>query len=262
VVQFSRRGLLGAALVAVAGCTTTVRRNSTAAPTGTATSPSSAASTGPSTVAPSGAPTASAPGPGGFVAFGPRTRAAVALTFHASGSPALAERLLALVEAAGVPITVFAVGSWLEANPGQAARILRGGHELANHTYTHPTLGSLPAPAVLTEITRCRDVLARLAGSPGRWFRPSAMNDPTPLVTAQATAAGYATIVGYDVDSRDFTDPGAATVTRLTMAGVQNGSIVSMHFDHQDTIAALPGILDGLRSKGLTPVTVSRLLRA
>lgn len=87
------------------------------------------------------------------------------------------------------------------------------------------------------------------------------MDAPTPLVSAQAGAAGYATIVGYDVDSRDFTDPGAAAVVRNTLGGVRNGSIMSMHFDHRNTIDALPDILTGLKARGLTPVTVSQLLR-
>ena len=63
------------------------------------------------------------------------------------------------------------------------------------------------------------------------------------------------------MDSLDFTDPGAATV-RSQVATASRGSIVSMHFGHQDTVTALPGVLGDLAARGLTPVTVSTLLRA
>jgi peptidoglycan/xylan/chitin deacetylase (PgdA/CDA1 family) len=269
VAKLTRRELLGAAaLVTAAGCSTSTRRAAESPPSsapavGSQRPSSGAGSSSPVPPTPSVATSPAPTGPAAFVANGPRDRPEVALTFHAAGDLTLAERLLTLVEGAGVPVTVFAVGSWLAANPAQVARITRGGHELANHTYTHPTLGSLGPAAVLDEITRCRDVIARLSGAPGgRWFRPSAMDTPTPVVSAQAGVAGYATIIGYDVDSRDFTDPGAAAVTTRTLDGVRNGSIVSMHFDHRNTIDALPEVLAGLKAKGLTPVTVSRLLRA
>ncbi len=76
-----------------------------------------------------------------------------------------------------------------------------------------------------------------------------------------ATRAGYGTVLGFDVDPLDYRDPGAATVEARTLAGVRSGSIVSLHFGHPETIAALPRILDGIDARGLRPVTASRLLR-
>ena len=67
-------------------------------------------------------------------------------------------------------------------------------------------------------------------------------------------------MLGFDVDPLDYTDPGAAAVTQRTLAAVKAGSIVSLHFGHPGTLAALPGILDGLAQKNLTPVTTSELL--
>jgi peptidoglycan/xylan/chitin deacetylase (PgdA/CDA1 family) len=75
-----------------------------------------------------------------------------------------------------------------------------------------------------------------------------------------AGAAGYPTVLGFDVDPFDYQDPGAAAITQRTLAAVGRGSVVSLHFGHAGTVAALPGILDGLDAKGLTPVTASKLL--
>ena len=67
-------------------------------------------------------------------------------------------------------------------------------------------------------------------------------------------------MLGFDVDPLDYTDPGADAVATRTLAQVGPGSIVSLHFGHPGTIAAMPRILDGLDAKKLTPVTASKLL--
>jgi len=82
----------------------------------------------------------------------------VALTFHTDGSLDVATRLVDALARASVPATCFIVGSWLEANPTWARRLLDAGHELANHTYSHPTAGRLTADALQRDIERCRDV--------------------------------------------------------------------------------------------------------
>ncbi|MEP6462884.1 MAG: polysaccharide deacetylase family protein [Frankiaceae bacterium] len=193
---------------------------------------------------------------------GPRNRPRVALTFHGAGDPALAAQLLTEARKAGAPVTVLAVGSWLDAHPELARRILDDGNELGNHTYTHPVLPRLNARAAYLEIARCADVLRRLTGSPGRWFRPSGTARATPLIQTAARRAGYQTCLGYDVDPRDYTDPGADAVTSRLLGAVRPGSLVSLHLGHPGTVRALPAILDGLRRAGLAPVTVSTLLGA
>jgi peptidoglycan/xylan/chitin deacetylase (PgdA/CDA1 family) len=195
---------------------------------------------------------------------GPTTRDRVALTFHTNGDLDLAAQLLAVLAARHVHMTSFIVGNWLDANPDWAKRLLDGGHELANHTYTHPTFGDLSPDAMTDEIVRCRDVLTRLTGSGGKYFRPSGTDDgttsPGPVVLNVAGLAGYPTVLGFDVDPLDYDDPGADVVTQRTLAAVKPGSIVSLHFGHPGTIAALPAILDGLEQKHLQPGTASALL--
>ena len=240
-------------MVTLAGCSQAVRR-STATTTSTA-------SGGPGTGAPASPPT-SAPtgGPATYVPNGPRTSTGVALTFHGSGDLGLTNALLDQAKALRAPITVFAVGTWLAADPAIGHRILGDGNELANHTYTHPDLGSLGASAVASEISRCADVLTQVEGNNGRWFRPSGLDRPTPLILQQAGAAGYATSVGYDVDPLDYEDPGASKVIARVQAGLQPGSIVSLHTGHTGTVQAFEPIVTAVRARGLRPVTVSQLL--
>ena len=92
----------------------------------------------------------------------------MALTFHGSGDPALTNEMLGLTTQLKAPITVFAVGQWLEQHPDIAGQILGAGHELANHTYTHPVLSQLGQLAVSQEITRCAAVLTEQTGGERR----------------------------------------------------------------------------------------------
>ncbi|WP_037572941.1 polysaccharide deacetylase family protein [Phaeacidiphilus oryzae] len=192
---------------------------------------------------------------------GPRTTHAVALTFHGQGDPAVATALLAEAERAGARLTVLAVGSWLDAQPQMAHRILSGGHELGNHTQHHIDISSLPAPRAYAEIADCASRLHRLTGSIGRWFRPSQATDCTTTVAAQAARVGYRHCLGYDVDSLDYTDPGPDAVVRTVLQKARPGSIVSMHFGHSGTVTALPRILDGLHQRGLRAVTTTELFK-
>jgi peptidoglycan/xylan/chitin deacetylase (PgdA/CDA1 family) len=199
-----------------------------------------------------------------FIAHGPSTGTEVALTFHTNGDLTLAQRLLDVLASRQVVMTAFVVGNWLDAHPEWAARLAGAGHELANHTFTHPELTQLSRAAMLDEVRRCRDTLARLTGSGGTFFRPSGTDDglapPPAVVQDVAGEAGYPIVLGFDVDPTDYRDPGKTAVTQRTLAAIRPGAIVSLHFGHSGTIDALPALLDGLAARGLTPVTASRLL--
>ncbi len=200
-------------------------------------------------------------GPASEIAHGPRTRSEVALTFHGAGDPALAAGILGVLAAAHARVTVLAVGNWLSAHRDLAGRITGSGHELGNHTWTHPVLATLGGAAVRVEIERCRDLLLELTGTAGGHFRQSGGAHSTPLIRALAGAAGYPVCLSYDVDSLDYTDPGPMAVRRNVAAAVRPGSVVSLHLGHPGTLAALPGILADLTARGLRPVTATTLLR-
>nr|WP_280699696.1 polysaccharide deacetylase family protein [Kitasatospora sp. GP82] len=193
------------------------------------------------------------------VTNGPRNRPQVALTFHGQGDPALALALLTAAEEHGARLTVLVVGSWLDQQPQMARRILDGGHELGNHTQNHRDISHLPAAAARAEVQQCADRLERLTGSIGRWFRPSAAQYATPMVREQARLVGYEHCLSFDVDPRDYTDPGSEVVQRRVLNAAIGGSVVALHMGHKGTVEALPGILEGLAGLGLTAVTASQL---
>lgn len=241
-----RRTVLGAVPAVLAGCS---------APRSVSTRPAEPAVSG----SPSPQPSASAPWPA-EIANGPRDAPRVALTFHGQGEPALVRKLLSELASGGAKVTVLAVGAWLDVQPDLAKRVLDGGHELGNHTQNHLAIADLGADRALAEIQGCADRLAKLTGSIGTWFRPSQTQHATPLIETLAVKVGYRTCLSYDVDSLDFTDPGAAAVVRNTLRSIRNGSVVSLHFGHAGTVEAMPELLDGLRQRGLAAVTMTELM--
>ncbi|MET9676626.1 polysaccharide deacetylase family protein [Streptomyces sp. NPDC006482] len=215
--------------------------------------------------APAPAP-AAAPAPRRFpgrpaeIDHGPRDRPRIALTFHGQGDPALARTLLGQAERAGARVTVLAVGSWLDAHPGMARRILDGGHDLGNHTQHHTDINAMTEAEAHAEIEACAARLRRLTGSVGTWFRPSRALHATPAVLRAAQRAGYPHTLSYDVDSLDFTSPGATAVVRNVTDAVRPGSVVSLHFGYPETADALPLLLADLDRRGLRAVTTTELL--
>ncbi len=262
--RFARRGFLAGAALAVGALVTACGDGGSSAQGSPSTSAGSAPTSAPATVAPATVPPTTAPGPAQFVDTGPDEFGRVALTFHTSGDLGLAQQLLDVLAAHDAHITSFIVGSWLATNPGWAKKLTDAGHELANHTYTHPTFSSLSPEQMTTEITQCRDLLVRLTGSGGRYFRPSGTDDgtstPAEIVLDLAGQAGYPVVLGFDCDPLDYQDPGADVVAQRTLATVHAGSIISLHFDHPGTIAAMPAILDGLAQRNLKAGTASELL--
>jgi len=252
-----RRAVLAALTAAgaavAAGCDTPANRGAAGGTTAAAQSPGPSA---PSAAAPL-SPSVALPSE---VVHGPRDTPAVALTFHGQGDAASVRRLLDALAAADTRVTVLAVGVWLEQQPELARRILDAGHELGNHTQHHAGISSMRDAQAFAEINDCAVTLRRFTGSIGRWFRPSQTQHSNAMIQVQAAKAGYTTCLSYDVDSLDYTDPGAAAVVRTTLQGVQNGSIVSLHFGHAGTVTAIPDLVAGLHTRGLRAVTMTELV--
>ncbi|MFJ6794246.1 polysaccharide deacetylase family protein [Streptomyces sp. NPDC091268] len=255
-----RRTALRAGAAAAAGALTA------ACGAGARPAPAAPAPTAPAKAAAPAKPAPAAASPRRFagqpveIGHGPRDRPRVALTFHGNGDPAVAKAVLAEAERAGARVTVLAIGTWLDAHPDMARRILDGGHELGNHTLHHLAINDLPREQALAEITGCADRLKRLTGSIGTWFRPSQTQYASPLVRTLAQRAGYPHVLSYDVDSLDFTSPGAAAVIRTVTGTIRAGSVVSLHFGYADTVDAMPPLLEELARRQLRAVTTTELL--
>jgi peptidoglycan/xylan/chitin deacetylase (PgdA/CDA1 family) len=182
----------------------------------------------------------------------------VALTFddgpHAGRTP----ELLNVLRRAKVPATFFVVGKMAERHPDLVLDIAQQGHELANHTFTHPNLSQLSDDAVLVELKQTRDVIHRLTGQPGYLFRPPG-GDFSRRTVRVAAKAGYR-IVLWNVLTHDVHGAKPATMRRRILRGADDGAIILMHSGMKNTIEMLPSVIASLRERGYHFVTVSTLL--
>lgn len=187
----------------------------------------------------------------------------VLLTFDDGPHPRRTPAILRILADHGVQACFFQVGQRLgsvgpdgHAKPGAGARITRSilaaGHSIGNHSYSHPDLRRLEEEPLLKELTWTRRILEAIADRPVRLFRP-----PYGAVDADVNQAlgelGFAS-VHWNVDSRDWADPIAASLARTVLDEVErlNGGIVLLHDIHPQTVEALPIILEGLREGGFT----------
>ena len=193
------------------------------------------------------------------VTNGSRSKPQIALTFHGQGDPAIVRKLLDILKSTSTPITVFAIGTWLQGFPSVAKQMLDAGYDIGNHTMHHYQMKTLSAKVAQAEVAGCAAELKKLIGNHGKWFRPSGTHYSTPIIRAAAQKYGYKQCISYDVDSHDYQDVGKTRVLADIAGSIQNGSIVSLHFGHQDTIDAMPTLLENLHAKGLKPVTLSTL---
>jgi len=183
----------------------------------------------------------------------------LALTFDDGPHATLTPKLLDLLKARRVKATFYVVGRNVELYPEIAKRIVREGHEIANHTWSHPTLTKLSAAKVSQEFTKTDDAIFKATGVRSTNMRPpyGAINENVRQVAMKEF--GYPTIL-WSVDPLDWKRPGSATVTRRLVDGASPGGILLAHDIHPGTIEAMPATIDQLLAQGYRFATVSELL--
>jgi len=154
----------------------------------------------------------------------------------------------------------MAIGNWLNTNPKIGKEILDLGHELGNHTENHKTMPRLDLKTAASEIALGKKSLAKVVGTSPTYFRPSGTPKSNATIRKAAAASGYKNCITYDVDTLDYQDPSPNAIVKNCMKSVQNGSIISLHLGHKNTVIALPLLIQALRDKNLEPVTISTLL--
>lgn len=183
----------------------------------------------------------------------------IAMTFDDGPHPKNTPRLLDMLRQRNIKATFYVIGTNVKRYPDIARRIVAEGHEIGNHTWTHPNLTKLSDSQVRTQMVSTRDQIVQATGVMPRTVRPPY----GALLTRQREMLfnefGYPTIM-WSVDPRDWQRPGVSVVRDRILTETKNGSIVLAHDLHGPTVDAMPQTLDGLLAKGFQFVTVSQLL--
>ncbi|MDW2981571.1 glycosyltransferase [Rhodanobacter sp. KK11] len=197
----------------------------------------------------------------------------IALTFDDGPDPQWTPQILDILKAKHVPATFFIVGENAEMSPKLVQREVAEGHDVGNHTFTHPNLGDSPAGIVSLELNATQRLFEALTGHSMRLFRAPYFGDAEPTTADELVPIGIAQKMGYisvglHVDAEDWQRPGVDRIVDNVLSQVaasnseRTGQVVLLHDaggERSQTIAALPRIIDGLRAKGYDFATVSTL---
>lgn len=192
----------------------------------------------------------------------------MALTFDAGANADAVPSILSTLAHYGVPGTFFLTGRWVEVYPDLAAQIAAT-YPVANHSYSHPDLTTLPDPAVRDQITRAAASIERATGKdPRPMFRfPFGASDRRTIELVNSLGYGA---INWTVDTRGWQGTsGGQDVQQIVdrvLTGLQPGEIVIMHVgshptDHSTLDAdALPRIIEEIRARGYSFVTIDQYL--
>ncbi len=199
----------------------------------------------------------------------------IALTFDDGPDPEWTPQILDILKEKHVHATFFIIGSNAEANPELVQRIVDEGHEVGNHTYTHPNLADTPIQAVALELNATQRLFQALTGRSMVLFRPPYLGDGGPgddtgdiYPVEIAQNLGYITI-GEHVDTIDWSLPGANAIVQRALNDLAlpenkvGANAILLHDaggNRAETVAALPILIDKLRARGYQLVPASALI--
>lgn len=182
----------------------------------------------------------------------------LSISFDAAWGTSRTMQILDILDQYGVKTTFFLVGFWAEKNPELVKELVLRGHEIGNHSATHPHMSQLTAAQIREELRKCSDLVASITGKPTALFRPP-YGEYDDEVIRTAREEGYACIQ-WNVDSLDWKNKGAQDMISRCTKSVHGGDIVLFHNDSQYIVEALPSILEYYQNEGYTIVPISQLL--
>ncbi len=197
---------------------------------------------------------------------------AIALTFDDGPDPQYTPKILDILRDKHVHATFFIIGTNGESNPKLIDRIDAEGHDIGNHTYTHPNIADVSEKRTTLELNATERLLESRIGRRSLLFRPPYAEDVEPETPDQVRPLVFTSSLGYysvgmQIDPDDWRRPPANEIIKrvLEQAASGEGNVVLLHDaggDRSATVAALPTLIDALRDKGYRLVTISDLLHA
>lgn len=182
----------------------------------------------------------------------------VALTFDDGPHPNVTPRILQTLKEYNIRATFFMLGTQVKKKPDLAKQVADNGHEIGNHTYSHPNFRKLTYKEIVEEISKTNELITVTTGIKPTLFRPP-YGIYTDEVLKYTKANGYSTIL-WSVDSLDWKSRNVGAINDIVAQHTTNGSIVLMHDIHAATADALPQVIHTLQTKGYQFVTVSEVL--
>lgn len=182
----------------------------------------------------------------------------VAISFDATWGTELTDEILAILHEHGIETTFFLAGYWVDKHPDYVVKIAAAGHEIGNHSYSHPHMNSLSQREIAYELKKNEDIIFDLTGQKTTLFRPP-FGEYNNQVISTASDLGYHT-VQWSVDSLDWKNLTSNQIYERIMGQIKPGSIVLFHNAAPGTPDAIRRIIPTLLADGYEIVPVSKIL--
>ncbi len=182
----------------------------------------------------------------------------LSISFDASWGADKTIAILDILDKYNVKTTFFLVGSWVDKYPDMLREIVARGHEIGNHSDSHPHMSQLTEDSIRKELRMMSDKVEKLTGVRPTLFRPP-YGDYNNRVISVARAEGYEA-VQWSIDSLDWKDRGTADIIKQCTYRVEPGDIVLFHNDSNDIVNALPTVIEHYQQLGYTIIPVSQIL--
>lgn len=193
----------------------------------------------------------------------PTKKNLIALTFDDGPNPTYTPQILSILEQYQASATFFMIGDRMEQYPQVVQQVVEAGHELGNHSMTHPYQDEVGLKRKTTELTRADQILRKFQPNHRRLFRPPGGYIDDALLQ-EVVHRGYKVVLwSYHQDIKDWSMPGAKVIAKQVIQNARHGDIVLLHDgggDRSQTVQALKKILPALKQKGYQFVSVSELL--
>ncbi len=182
----------------------------------------------------------------------------IAISFDAAWGNEDTGKLIEILDKYKVKTTFFVVGSWVDKYPESVKQLSDAGHEIMNHSNSHPHMTSLSKEQMIEEVKKCDDKIEKITGVRPTLFRAPYGDYNNEVVGAMRESGHYT--IQWDVDSLDWKNLSPEEITERVVSKVKPGSIVLFHNAALHTPEALPTILEKLQKDGYKIVPISELI--
>ena len=185
----------------------------------------------------------------------------IAITFDDGPHPVYTDKILSLLKEEEVVATFFAIGSNVEMSPSVVKHILRDGHEIGNHTYSHPAIKRITNEFLEEEIEKTDRLLAELGAPRPSLFRPPQGICPGDFLKVLKDTGKIAIL--WNIDTRDWAHTPSDEIVESVLSSIGGGDIILFHDSvggESTTIPAIKKLIPILKERGYQFVTVSELL--
>lgn len=193
----------------------------------------------------------------------PTPNKVIALTFDDGPDETSTVKILDLLKQYNAKATFFVVGNRVEKYPEIIRREVEEGHEVGNHSFSHPSFANIGSKKMMTELNKAQETIHKATGHDSVLFRPPGGSYNESMVQLCKTNGLLMVLWSWHQDTRDWRKPGVDKIVNKVLTNARNGDIVLMHdfvSNSTQTSDALEIILPELKKRGFSFVTISELL--